>query len=213
MVNIGYFLLLLGLLTACSEPSDLQTPMVLYQIAGRDEGESPYDRPVIYRIRVPEGWQHRPAPDESSIFDSRLPLAEFVIEEELIVSIHNFPISSGRSTIPPEAQVARWKRQFDRLEVEATEVFPESFGGFVGLLLEAQGEIGGERKAFLAWAMRLAGEHASALSSVEGNKGCQMRGDYTLKVSGPQLLLDKYRDQLIAVAHTFELIEEIPRPL
>ena len=169
-------------------------------IAGRDDGIAPYTRPLLYRMQVPSSWERCEV--DGSLVDSRLPICEFVIEEGATLYIHNFP---GSGPIPPGAQVARWKRQFDHLDVAVTTVTPQAFGGFVGLRLEAEGEQEGKNIAVIGWAMEPAPDHRAALSDM-GQRGA----DYTIKVVGPPDLVEMWREKLIAVAHTFELIEEIP---
>jgi hypothetical protein len=124
-----------------------------------------------------------------------------MIDEKVRITVHNFPAETLEGRIPPGAQVARWRRQLNLTSPTSHRVLPVSHGGFVGLHLEGPG--------ILAWAMQLAAPHFRALQQHPHNAK-QCCADYTIKATGPQILLTVHEEEIHAFARSFELIEEIP---
>ena len=140
MYNLLFFILLMG----CSSLEKYPTPP-RQLIAARDNGLS-LDRFPIYHAKVPSYWQrHDPQPSES-IFDSTKSLCEFIIQEDegqIRITLHNFPTDALEERIPPQAQIARWKQQFQQITPSSICLTSQSAGGFTGLLLEATGTMNG----------------------------------------------------------------------
>lgn len=214
-----FYLLFALIITACEQPV-ARVQSTWQEINGRNRDEQHLERSAVYRAKVPSGWvRHNSAPHES-IVDTTKSLCEFRIAgdggQEIRVTIHNFPAKQIAERIPPMAQVARWQRQFTRLDL--SNVLAQAYGGFAGMLFEGTGEMGGEQISVLGWSMQLAPEHYYALSGLlaytqteeESVAVEQMRADYTIKVVGPQSLVDQHKDEIIAFAHSFELIQELP---
>ncbi len=175
-------------------------------LPGRDTGQT-LERHFVYRVSVPTSWKVRLPSPADSIADSTKPNAEFFIDD-VIITIHNFPVDRIDQRVPPEAQVARWQRQ----QSEPGIVEPSSHGGFAGLFFESHGQ-----KSVMAWAMQLGMEHYQNLrltgSTEQMEYFKQMRADYTIKAVGPKDSLEKLREALFLFASSFELIEEIPARL
>ena len=209
----------LFILNACASPEAPNTTLTTYEIGGRDEIRSkgiPVRYPV-YRVKAPLYWEiERPSSGES-IADSTKPLVEFAIEEDgeaVRIAIHNFPSEIIDQRIPPSAQIARWKRQFDAIDPASVHTEPQAFGGFTGLFFQASGTFHGQETAMLCWAMQLpAVQYRNLLlpgTPEELRFFKQMRADYTIKVTGPVYLVEKHKEAIIAFARSFELIQEIP---
>lgn len=224
MQKIIFFLLITSLCISCSDQPNILNSS-LQEIAGRDDGKESngeYTRSIIYRGQLPLHWRRCNPSRSESIGDTTKPLCEFIIEdegaEEVHITIHNFPTTKLEERIPPEAQIARWKRQFTELDLTTLAVIPQSYGGFAGLLFEGSGIQKEKHTTVIAWAMQLAPEHYSTLSfllstiysSQKQEYFRQMRSDYTIKAVGPTALMKKHRQAILGFAHSFELIEEIP---
>lgn len=182
---------LLILLTLCScenSPPQLSEPWQL--IAGRNEDKEP-----IYQSIVPTHWQKMAT--ELDLNDTMKPLCAYLIEEELRLVVHNFPSNSLSDRIPPQAQVLRWQRQSGQ-----GIVANECHNGFNGLRFEADN--------VLAWAMQLDPEHYLTLTGPTSTSlDYQRRADYTIKVTGPQELMDIHRPEIESFVRHFELVEPI----
>lgn len=89
---------------------------VLSIISGRSGSD-------LYRMETPPEWQRV---EVAKTDDTTQPIAEFKTADARIV-VHNFPNMS----IPPEAQIARWKKQNPK-----GVITPVSFSGYKGYLLE-----------------------------------------------------------------------------
>lgn len=200
-------LFLLTVSPSCSKEDFQPNSLTSIEFAGRHLRQLP-----IYRVKVPKTWQCRlPSPDES-IADTTKPLCEFFIREgeqqEIRITIHQFPTEKIDDRTPPQAQISRWKQQFDQLDQNALFIIPQSFSGFVGLLFEASGIMKGKETTVMGWSMQIAGEHYHRMSD---HVLKEMRADVTIKVVGPKTLVSKYRPQLVAFGRSFELIQEIPK--
>lgn len=201
------------LLTGCTEHPKPDTRQKTYLIVGRDtgRGESP---PLIYRVKVFDTWKII-APRES-IHDSTKPLCEFYLQEgsaSIRITVHNFPVDSKDKRIPPQAQISRWKKQFEKLDHHAWQTKPVASAGFEGLYFEAEGILQGIDTKMIGWSMQLCSEHYQSLIATDfngSNESRQRRADYTIKAVGPSALVDKYLHAIVQFANSFELIEEIP---
>jgi len=185
-------ILALLLLTGCQEATP---PKPWQEISGR---EGLIIRTPLYRARVPLDWKR--VDPKGSIVDTTLPIVEYWIENEVHITVHNFPSERLEERIPPMAQVARWRRQIGDLVPEEEMVKPVSHGGFAGYSFEAPGVMG--------WALQLDQEHYRVLS--QRNSDPQMKADVTIKVVGPPHLCQIHRRDIIDFANSFELIQEIP---
>lgn len=171
-------------------------------IPARDDGQS-LDRPLIYRALAPQNWIRLELDPASSIADSTKANCEFQIEEgeeKIRITCHTFPILEGKR-IPPQAQIARWKRQLENLDQLSVHVTPNSHGGFSGLFFEGEGN----QVKVLGWSMQL-GEVYLRQLGLEKEK----RADYTIKAVGPPSMIEKHRHEIIQFANSFELIDELP---
>lgn len=194
------------------------TTLSFYQeIAGRDQQRKP-----IYRVKVPANWIRKDLDLNDSLEDTTKALCEFFIPgspEPIRITIHNFPIDKPSERIPPNAQIARWKRQFTQLDPLSVSITSQSYSGFAGQFFEGKGILSDKSMVMMAWAMQLAPEHVSTLSlnismalhhSMDASIYRQMRADVTIKATGQQELMEQQRQAIISFAHSFELIQEIP---
>jgi len=199
---IIFIILLFCLSCDQKRPNDWQT------ISGRD---SPQERLIIrhpiYRARIPKSWKRVDPSPETSIVDTTLPIIEFWIEDQIRITLHNFPADR----IPPMAQITRWKSQLKELPPKEALVEPVSRAGYAGFYFEGRTK----EKLVMGWALQLDHEHYRALSKHvnESNRGFiqQMKADVTIKVVGPPDLSDQHRGEITVFANSFELIQEIPR--
>jgi hypothetical protein len=193
---------LLCTLTGCSSE---QTFTPWKEIQGRN-GQ------LIYRARIPAHWDCILTPIDQ-LKDTMKPLCTFT-SGGVSITIHNFPNDKIENRIPPKAQVARWKGQFQDLNSSNSFTMPESHAGFSGYYFEGVGLIGGEKKMVLAWAMQIATDHYHFLTypstKEEVNNFPQMRADYTIKAIGMVDAIEKNKDDIITFARSFELIQDIP---
>jgi hypothetical protein len=209
-------LILMLCLSSChTNTNDIKKKAVELQIiAGRDEGKG---RESVYRMKVPVNWiRHDPLPTDDLI-DTTKALCEFIImenSEKIRIAIHNFPSMQITDRIPPEAQIARWQRQFDVLDKMQSSTIPQSFSGFSGLLFFGEGIMQGKEVAMLGWSLQLAPEHYRNLQQASSPKistlYTQMRSDITIKAVGPKMLMHKHKQDITESARSFELIREIP---
>ncbi len=201
---------------SCSEHQDDQSAAIAWQeITGRDSG-SPTKRTPIYRVKVPLSWSRQnPSPLES-LEDTTKALCKFKItdtDQNITIAIHNFPSENLNARIPPSAQIARWKQQFESLEPCSAVLNPQAYGGFSGIFFEGTGMLDGKRTTIFGWAMQLAPEHYQNLLSQTQNEDLhakQQQADYTIKAVGPEKLMSKHKQTIFAFANSFELIEELP---
>lgn len=227
MKSVAFLLFLSVVIFGCAEDNS-KAAYPIQQISGRDEGikkNSAYHRSPIYRAKVPSNWKRKDPDPSESIVDTTKPLCEFIIDdgngERVRITVHNFPSESSEERIPPNAQVARWKRQFTDLDLTTLSLKPQAYGGFSGVLFEGSGTLADEPVTMMAWTMQLAQEHYSALSfhlslsrsPEERHSLKQMRADYTIKAVGPRTLMIKHHRDIVAFGHSFELIQEIPLSL
>lgn len=209
-------LLSLFVTIGCSGNQNTQLSQSEWQdICGRDNGVQ-LGRTPIYRANVPSKWIRHTSLNES-IADTKKAICEFSIEDQgrqIRITIHSFPSQTIDERIPPAAQIARWKRQLDPLDLASVNVVPQSHGGFAGFLFEGSGILNNEQTTILGWSMQLAPEHYRHLipgnNTDEANLLRQMRSDYTIKAVGPYDLVAKYKRSIMAFADSFELIQEIP---
>jgi len=197
--------------TATNDQSEMQ------EICGRND-HSNLERLPVYRAKVPRTWQRKDPEPSVSIEDTKTALCEFTIPDEkqqIKIVIHNFPLMEGKS-IPPMAQIARWRNQFSVIDQTATKIIPQAYSGFVGYLLEASEQE--NPSAVMAWALQIAPEHHATLNyhwkiaeaSHDKRMLHQMMADLTIKATGSKQLLKKFRRDIINFARSIELIQEIP---
>src|SRR5262249_9135592 len=127
---------------------------------GRGSGRLP--RSLIYRVKFPPSWTSFQPPLEETLADTIVPLCEFRIEEEgksIRITIHNFPTDKLEERIPPHAQIARWKQQFDELEPASISIIPQSYSGYTGLFFEGSGIMKGNDETMLCWSLQMGTEH------------------------------------------------------
>lgn len=179
MKRIPFYLIFL--LAACNEPEIPQVKKETF--SGR------YTKRALYQTEVPLHWQR--IEPEGDLRDTKIPIVSYQIEDALL-TLHTFPYSSFEMRIPPEAQVERWKRQFNN----AGEVTQVAHGGFGGFRHEIEGEM-------IGYAMQLSPVLFKAILDQD------IRADYTIKCVGPQITLEKYRDEIDDFATNFEWIVPI----
>ena len=197
-------LFILGL-TGCTAQESPRHPWC--EMPGRDDPSIP-----VYRARVPASWEARVTADLKTLADTTKPNAEFFIrdgERQVRLVIHTFPSESLERRIPPQAQVARWERQFSTLNPISIVKEPKARGGFAGLYFEAEGTLTASAAPIrvMGWAMQLDQEHYHVLT-YRGLKN--LSADYTLKVTGDPSLMEGHREEIEVFARSFELIQEIP---
>lgn len=202
------FLLLLffSLLASCSsDPGDQGQ----WQTISSRSFFKNVERTPLYRVKVPKHWERVNPGKEVSLDDSREALCTFFLGEHAIrITLHNFPSQTLAQRIAPQAQVARWRQQFNPKHFDHT--MPLSFSGYVGLFYEGEGRVKGEETKVLGWALQIANEHYRTLSHESFHP--EQRADVTIKITGPPHVVEREREALITFAESFELIEEIPSP-
>lgn len=115
---------------------------------------------AVYAVELSEGWE-REKVDIAE--DSRQPVARFVTQGA-VMEVHTFPLQEGRGSIPPQANVERWTRQFSAIKPESYRVKPLSQNGFEGLKLEMEGVFKGREKRLVAVSFKVAPCFKSALA-------------------------------------------------
>lgn len=186
----------------------------MQEIQGRDYDGKRFE---VYRVRVSPDWIRRdPLPNES-LSDTTKALCEFLIKDEggiIRIAIHNFPSESIDQRIPPAAQVARWRQQFEKLLPSDSYTAPQAFSGYSGLLFKGVGTLNGQEMAVLGWSLQIAPEHYRSLSYAPKPEMQplyrEMRADMTIKATGPKTVMQLHEDEISRFARSFELIEEIP---
>lgn len=189
------------------------------EISGRDAfPQTPYiQRYPVYRAKIPSSWKREDLPSGVSLSDTTKPLCTFLIDDingQLKITVHNFPSDSLEERILPEAQIQRWKGQFESLHAASINVIPQAYGGFSGYFFEGRGILKGEETMMMGWSMQLGQEQYQALqlngSEEEKRFFKQMRADYTLKVTGKPEIMEKHQQDIVRFARSFELIQAIP---
>ena len=208
------FILYFFALTGCSQlPPPL--PLSNWQlIAGRDNGQTG-ERPILYRVLVPSNWIRKDSQEQESLVDTTKAICEFYINEkdqEIRLTIHTFPILDNKR-IHPQAQIARWKSQFEELDLLTTLVQPDSHGGFSGLFFEGQGLLQNKPVKVMGWSMQLASSYHRQLSLEKNSNDEYKQADYTIKATGHPDFINKHRLSILKFANSFELIDELPPPL
>jgi hypothetical protein len=191
-------------------PEKKLPPFALQQFNGRDENiayRHRVRRPV-YQAKVPLQWRRiDPAPQES-LLDTTKPIVSFTLDEHVVVTVHTFPTDSLEERIPPALQVERWQRQMKGGSCHIENV---GHGGFTGLYFEGSND----QKTSCCWSLQLDLDHYQTLhflaESVEEEEHYkQMAADYTIKVTAPSSLIEKYREEISLFANSFDLIQELP---
>ncbi len=182
-------------------------------ISGRDKGgEHALVRYPLYRVKSFPSWKRLDPSPLTSNSDTRHPIVEFWIDDQIQITIHNFPSDSMETRIPPRAQVERWKKQMQTDDDDDFIIRPVSFAGFAGLFFEGEGR----NKKTIAYALKLDDRHYQSLRGLRHGYNDafleQMGSDVTIKAVGPKQAMMTYREDLIAFSESFELIQEIPEP-
>ncbi len=185
--------MLLSLLS-CTDPQK-KNPGSWQEISGREPERIP-----LYRVKIPAEWQR--LKEDESLIDTRNALCSFVLDG-IKITIHNFPVETLESRIPPKAQAQRWSQQIEHLETESTS--PQSFSGYQGLFFEGIGA----HSAVLGWSLQVGIENYNNL--LHSHFPQQVRSDITIKASGPREQIKNHRNEISKIARSFELIHEIPK--
>lgn len=206
------------LLTSCETKSSSKTSINTVGIFGRENQSLNKEDGVIYEIDVPYDWICKEPIRDDTILDTKKPIYEFIIEEEdedILITIYNFPGSTLEERIPPIAQINRWKQQFTTLDENLSQVSKEVFGGFTGLKFQGVGKIKGEEKMVIGWIMQLPQEHYFSINFSEKNKNRleNLRADYTIKVTGTAELIMKHHQSIEKAVKSFRLNSEIQKVL
>lgn len=169
----------------------------------------------IYRIKMPSNWQPIFPENDAYLSDTTLPILSFRIlgeENDLHITIHNFPTQRIEESIPAKMQVIRWQKQFEEIDELCTDCRSVAYSGFSGLIFEGSGTMKGTATSVLAFAMQLIPEHYHTLSNHPQHEKeyKQMRADFTIKATGTPEAINKHRDTIIQFAESFELIQSIP---
>ena len=213
--RIVYFALLFGLFFySCSEGNKKIIQIPMQNIKGRDyEGK----RFNVYRVRVPAHWIRKDSFPDESLIDTKKALCEFLIplgKETIRIAIHNFPSETIDQRIPPSAQIARWKRQFEVLIPSESSTIPQAYSGYSGLKFKGVGDLNHIDSMVLGWSLQISQEHYRTLSHPvnfsDKNLYREMRADITIKAVGPKALMEENEEEINRFARSFELIEEIP---
>jgi len=175
------------------------------EICQRDDGD--LSRISLYRMKIPSEWVRQDPSTHESLTDTTKANCTFTWNTPagpIMITIYSFPYHDVNQRVPPEAQIARWKRQFQRLDIE--QVTPQAFSGFSGLLFEGSGQLDSEDKTMMGWTMGISPMYTARLRAPEL---VHTRADWTIKIVGPANVMALYRSELFATARTFELIKEI----
>lgn len=189
-------LLLLLALSACGSderPPEIKTRQTT--LCGREMG-----RP-LYQAEISLNWKKIEPGSHQNLSDTTLPICSFE-KGNILITVHNFPISSLEQRIPPLAQITRWKEQ--QFHTHNGDVTPSAHGGFGGFRLEAYDPYG---KGMIAYAMQMTPSLFRAIQDP------QIKADYTIKAVGPSSEIEAERNAIDAFANSFELINPIPSPL
>lgn len=198
-----FLLLFCFFFSSCHSP-DQVTEKTPESFEGRLEGIP------IYQAEIPKSWKKILPEGKRYLSDTMLPIVTFEVED-VVVTVHNFPTKTIEERVSPFLQIQRWQKQFDYIEPFSLSIQEIAYGGFSGFSLEAEGIFKGKAKTLMAFAMQLAKEHYYTLSSQPAKepKFRQMRADYTIKVLGKKESVARHRNEILAFAESFELIEEI----
>lgn len=212
------FAIFLFALAGCGN-ADHQAPKKTKTIQGRNDPiySQNVKRFPVYQAIVPSPWLCIEPSETQSNADTTLPLCEWIIGEgadKISIVVHNFPSDDWHERIPPQAQLARWKRQLEPLKEGDYQIKPEAYGGFSGFSFEAQGNLKGQPVIVLGWAMQIGPDYYRILKRPAPSQTSainkQKRADYTIKAVGPPESMLQHRTEIIAFANSFGLIEELP---
>lgn len=206
-LSLLFFILLLS---ACDQPDYVHATW--HEFYCRDRG-NPAEREVLYRAKVPKHWIRKDC--QESVADSMKPICTFIFgnpEDPVELTIHTFTVDTFEQRIPPAAQVNRWKRQFDEIDLTTLFIEPRAHGGFTGLKMTAFGKIKEKESGIIAYSMQLAPPHWMSLQqdSEINLKQKEMTSDYTLKAFGSPFAISQTKEEIETFANSFELIDEIP---
>jgi hypothetical protein len=205
-IKIYFIPLIFMNLTSCQSTNPTST-VQWHSIRGRESSVA------LYRAQVPMHWICQDLSSSARLADTTQPVCELLIikgKEQIRITMHPFPYTAESVRIPPQAQIARWKNQLESINLLKTTVHACSHGGFHGLCLESEGQQQGQPVSILGWSFQLAQFYDQQLD-LENDQ--PKRADYTIKAVGPSALMQHYRQEIIAFAESFELIDELPSPL
>lgn len=202
---LARILLVVIILTGCNQKTTEPGQASWQVIASRDRGNAD-ERMPLYRALVPDSWSRKDPQPSESILDTMLSNCEFFVDE-IRLTIHTFPFENEESRIPPQAQIARWKKQLKEPDLLSMQIVPEVHGGFIGLLFEGEGQLNERQEMIMGWSMQLAPEYCQKFV---GEKHHAKKADYTIKAVGPSRTLNQHRQDIVQFAQSFELIDELP---
>lgn len=214
--SLGFYLIftLSLLLSACTESPPTLPLNPMQEIKGRDYDHKRFN---VYRARVPLSWVRKDSLADESLTDTKKSICEFFIIDDkgiIRITIHNFPSNTLEERIPPAAQVARWERQFDLLLPEESVLLPQAYNGYSGLKFKGVGMIDQKETMMLGWSLQIGQEHFQMLSHPKNPANNdlyrEMRGDVTIKATGPKDIMEEHEEAISSFARSFELIQEIP---
>lgn len=179
--------ILLLFLVGCGNSDNITFPY--YVIEGRN-------LLPLYRIKMPLEWEQKEV-DSAFTTDTTKPICECVAFDSIRITLHHFP----NLKVPPQAQIARWQKQFTSISQQS--VIPQAFSGFVGLKFEGIGILGHQEICMLGWSLQLAPEFIPLCDALKG-------ADVTIKIVGPREIVEQHKEELEKFARSFELIEALP---
>lgn len=194
--------LFIFLFSSCENKSDQQLKII--EVKGRSDIAQLSPKVETYRMMVPEGWEIQLPGEEDPLLDTTKPLLTLHSQDVTIV-FHNFPAEHLEQRVPPMAQVARWKKQFDSISELSVQIHPFSVAGFTGFQFEAVGVQKNTPVKVIAWSMQLTPELFQRLPG----HASQQKGDWTLKAVGPPDQVEWIQEDLTRLASSIELVEGI----
>lgn len=209
------FMLILCLNLSSCEIANSSKIFHTQPLSSRDDG-SPNSRALLYQTTVPQNWIRKDPSENESILDTKKANCEFFIHEnnqQVRITIHTFPYSDDSQRIPPQAQIQRWKKQFDHYNSITLITNSCSQSGFYGYFFEVEGMINHEPITMMGWSMQLSPLFDRALKYDQDNQAQIKRADFTIKVTGPPELVSKNREDILIFAQHFEFIDELPLSL
>ena len=193
---------LLFFICSCSQNDSF--PLQTLEIYGRSDPTTHSSKELIYRMQVPIDWNVQFPSSDASLIDTKEPLLTLT-KSDVIVTFHNFPTSDLSHRIPVMAQATRWKNQFSEIDESHLHLLPFAVSGFIGIQFDGTGIQKGSPVRVLAWALQLTPELFQKLP----NNAFQQKADLTLKAVGPPENLAALETELILIASSIELIQEI----
>ncbi len=173
----------------------MSSVLAMTPIKGRNDN-------YLYRAHIPKNWTE--IQENNDLKNSINPIKKYQIEN-VSITVHNFIVLPNTLKVTPLDQISRWINQGINNEKISYTVTNRSRGGFVGHLLE----INGESHAILALAMELDQEQRHILLNNSSEKKHEIASDFTIKASGPKCEIKKFKNEIFDFMNSFELIEEL----